>query len=195
MTFQAAYVGQKNTHLMVPMPYQQLELLPNGTTQESPYLSGNPTLKNEISHYFRHCLERQPDLQCLASCFAKAIIRRFAVQCSLHLLEMHDGFERLLRIVGRPDNTNIALLAEPLQSGSGVGTVLLRRHSDLNRLRDLRHPVRPQPQVWQGHEQGGHCVHRRLADQRYSQLAYRLPAHASGERCLRHQFARSQARL
>jgi Carboxypeptidase regulatory-like domain/TonB dependent receptor len=49
VTFQAGYVGQKNTHLMVPMPYQQLELLPNGTTQESPYLSGNPTLKNEIS--------------------------------------------------------------------------------------------------------------------------------------------------
>jgi hypothetical protein len=49
VTFQAAYVGQKNTHLMVPMPYQQLELLPNGTTQESPYLSGNPVLKNEIS--------------------------------------------------------------------------------------------------------------------------------------------------
>jgi hypothetical protein len=49
VTLQAGYVGQKNTHLMVPMPYQQLELLPNGTTQESPYLSGNPTLKNEIS--------------------------------------------------------------------------------------------------------------------------------------------------
>ena len=48
-TLQVGYVGQKNTHLMVPMPYNQLELLPNGTTEESPYLSGNPTLKNEIS--------------------------------------------------------------------------------------------------------------------------------------------------
>jgi len=48
-TLQVGYVGQKNTHLMVPMPYNQLELLANGTTQESPYLAGNPTLKNDIS--------------------------------------------------------------------------------------------------------------------------------------------------
>jgi hypothetical protein len=48
-TLQVAYVGQKNTHLMVPMPYNQLELLPGGATEESPYLSGNPTLKDEIS--------------------------------------------------------------------------------------------------------------------------------------------------
>ena len=34
---------------MVPMPYFQKELLPNGTVVGSPYLSGNPTLYNEIS--------------------------------------------------------------------------------------------------------------------------------------------------
>lgn len=47
-TFQVGYVGQRTTHLMVPMPYLQKELLPNGTVVNSPYLSGNPTLQSEI---------------------------------------------------------------------------------------------------------------------------------------------------
>jgi hypothetical protein len=48
-TFQVGYVGQRTTHLMVPMPYLQKELLPNGTVVNSPYLSGNPTLQSEIA--------------------------------------------------------------------------------------------------------------------------------------------------
>ncbi|HWQ53028.1 MAG TPA: TonB-dependent receptor [Bryobacteraceae bacterium] len=38
------YVGQHGTHLVVPMPYFQRQLLPNGTTIPSPYLAGNPLL-------------------------------------------------------------------------------------------------------------------------------------------------------
>lgn len=45
----AGYVGQHGTHLIVPMPYLQRQLLPNGTTIPSPYLSGNPTLQSEIA--------------------------------------------------------------------------------------------------------------------------------------------------
>ena len=45
-TLQAAYVGQKGTHLMVPMPYLQSELQSDGTITRSPYLSGNPQLAN-----------------------------------------------------------------------------------------------------------------------------------------------------
>ncbi len=48
LTLQAGYVGQRTTHLMVPMPYFQSQLLPNGTVAPSVYLSGNPTLQNEI---------------------------------------------------------------------------------------------------------------------------------------------------
>ncbi len=40
------YVGQKGHHLVVPMPYFQRQLLANGTTAPSPYLSGNPALRN-----------------------------------------------------------------------------------------------------------------------------------------------------
>jgi hypothetical protein len=45
---QAGYVGQKVTHLMVPMPYLQKDLLSNGTVINSPYLSGNPALQSEV---------------------------------------------------------------------------------------------------------------------------------------------------
>jgi len=48
-TLQVGYVGQKTTHLMVPMPYFQSQLLPNGTVAPSIYLSGNPTLQSEIT--------------------------------------------------------------------------------------------------------------------------------------------------
>ena len=47
-TLQVGYVGQRTTHLMVPMPYLQEKLLANGTVAPSDYLSGNPTLQSEI---------------------------------------------------------------------------------------------------------------------------------------------------
>jgi hypothetical protein len=54
-TFQIGYVGQHGTHLMVPMPYLQKQLLPNSACSKPPctapslYLSGNPALQNDIS--------------------------------------------------------------------------------------------------------------------------------------------------
>ena len=48
-TLQVGYVGQRTTHLMVPMPYFQEQLNPDGTVTPSPYLSGNATLHSEIS--------------------------------------------------------------------------------------------------------------------------------------------------
>lgn len=59
MVFTVGYVGQHGTHLMVPMPYFQLQLLAPGVspttgkpvTAPSPFLSGNPALDtiNQIS--------------------------------------------------------------------------------------------------------------------------------------------------
>jgi hypothetical protein len=50
-TLQVGYVGQHGTHLMVPMPYFQRQLLGRNAdgsprTAPSPYLSGNPALRN-----------------------------------------------------------------------------------------------------------------------------------------------------
>jgi len=47
-TIQASYVGQRNTHLMVPEPYFQKVLNPDGTVSPTRYLEGNPTLLAEI---------------------------------------------------------------------------------------------------------------------------------------------------
>lgn len=45
-TVQVGYVGQRGTHLAVPMPYAQLRLNSDGSVSPSPYLSGNPALSS-----------------------------------------------------------------------------------------------------------------------------------------------------
>ena len=47
-TVQVAYIGQHSDHLADILFANQKVLLPNGTAVPGPYLSGNPTLKNEI---------------------------------------------------------------------------------------------------------------------------------------------------
>ena len=47
-TLQVGYVGQRNTHLMVPVLASQKVLNPDGTVSPALYLSGNPTLQSEI---------------------------------------------------------------------------------------------------------------------------------------------------
>ncbi|MDQ2843224.1 MAG: TonB-dependent receptor [Acidobacteriota bacterium] len=49
LTAQVSYVGQNNDHLVVPVWASQLQKLPNGTNVPG-YLSGNPTLLNEIGN-------------------------------------------------------------------------------------------------------------------------------------------------
>ncbi len=48
MTASASYVGQRSTHLMVPMPYFQKVLNPDGTVSPTQYLAGNPSLLADI---------------------------------------------------------------------------------------------------------------------------------------------------
>jgi hypothetical protein len=54
-TVQVGYVGQHGTHLMVPMPYLQKQLLSNSAcltppcTAPSLYLGGNPALQSDLS--------------------------------------------------------------------------------------------------------------------------------------------------
>jgi hypothetical protein len=47
-TAQLGYVGQHGTHLMVPMPYLQKQLLPDGTAVPSMFFSGNPAFQSDI---------------------------------------------------------------------------------------------------------------------------------------------------
>lgn len=67
LTFQIGYVGQRGTHLMVPMNYNQQIVTPGGCSAPAsncvqtsngvfnllspgPYIGGNPTLKNDITY-------------------------------------------------------------------------------------------------------------------------------------------------
>jgi hypothetical protein len=45
---QLAYVGEHGSKLMVPVPYLQKQLHPDGTITPSPFLSGNPALQADI---------------------------------------------------------------------------------------------------------------------------------------------------
>ncbi len=47
-TISASYVGQRSTHLMVPMPYFQKVLNSDGTVSPTRYLAGNPSLLADI---------------------------------------------------------------------------------------------------------------------------------------------------
>ncbi len=47
-TLAVSYVGERTTHLMVPMPYFQKVLNANGTVSPTEYLAGNPQLLSEI---------------------------------------------------------------------------------------------------------------------------------------------------
>jgi hypothetical protein len=47
-TLSVSYVGQRSTHLMVPMPYFQKVLNPNGTVSQTRFLAGNPSLLSDI---------------------------------------------------------------------------------------------------------------------------------------------------
>ena len=112
-TLQVGYIGQRSTHLMVPMPYFQRRLNPDGSTSPSPYLSGNPALSSHRPD-LGHGEQRHPELQRAAGGSAQNDQQRSAIPGGLYVLEMHDQFQRLLRIVGWPDHAHIALLAEPL---------------------------------------------------------------------------------
>jgi len=47
-SLQVGYVGQYGTHLMVPLPFAQKRLNPDGTVSPSVFLSGNPSLVKDI---------------------------------------------------------------------------------------------------------------------------------------------------
>ncbi|MBI3697288.1 MAG: TonB-dependent receptor [Acidobacteria bacterium] len=61
----AGYVGQHGTHLIVPMPYFQRRLLPDGRTERSPFLAGNPLLAGitQISGTASDATQRYDGLQ------------------------------------------------------------------------------------------------------------------------------------
>ena len=80
----------------------------------SPYLCGNPTLQNEISQISGTASNGNQSYNALQAVLLKRLRQWVGILGRLHLFEVHDGLERLLRVVGRPDHADVALLAEPI---------------------------------------------------------------------------------
>src|SRR5438270_11162913 len=91
--------------------------------------------------------------------------------------------------MGWSDHSDLTVLAESVRQESGVGSLLLRRNPRFDQLCDIRYSFRTRSQVWKSHEQGGHRDRRRVAGQRYSQCAWRLPAYDLGWGRLGHEFS------
>src|SRR5262245_62873422 len=75
---------------------------------------------------FGNRVERQPAMRRPANDLAEAVRRGSSGPGGIHLLEGYGRFQRLLRLVGRSDDSVVTLLAEPLQRQSRVGADLLR---------------------------------------------------------------------
>lgn len=73
------YVGQHSTHLMVAMPYLQ-NLLVNGAVVQGPYLSGNPTLRGEISQISGTCSCANQEYDGLQATLRKRLSHGFEYQ-------------------------------------------------------------------------------------------------------------------
>ncbi len=82
MTLQAAYVGQRNTHLVVPQAYFQGVLQPNGTVAKTPFLAGNPTLQGEIGQISGTAADGNQSYNALQVVFQKRLAQGLEFQAN-----------------------------------------------------------------------------------------------------------------
>ena len=175
-TVQVGYVGQHGTHLMVPMPYLQRQLLADGTVAPSAYLAGNPTLQSDLSQISGTASVGSMKYNALQAVLQKRYASGLQYQVAYRFLEVHDRQQRLLRNVGinRSDACK-SLLPEYLQSFSRLRRMLLRCETRNQRLRCLRPAIRQRKTFWQRHELRCECGGRELVDQPDHLFTHRLP--------------------
>ena len=180
LVFTVGYVGQHGTHLMVPMPYFQRQLLgvdSTGTpiTAPSPYLSGNPALQNiaQISGTESNGNMRYDALQAnLQKRFSQGLQFNVAYTYSKCMSDSNGYY-------GAGVQAAFAkyLLAESLRQASGMGALLLRRHPRAHQLCSLRTSRRARQEVRQPLEPRGQRSGGQLATGWHSAIAGRFPAH------------------
>ena len=81
-TLQAAYVGQRNTHLMVPVMASQEILNSDGTVSPSPFLAGNQTLVSEIGVAKLTASNGNQDYDALQISFQKRLAKGLELQAN-----------------------------------------------------------------------------------------------------------------
>ena len=125
LTLQAAYVGQNNDHLMVPVNASQGVLEPNGTVLPSPYLAGNPVLAADGPTDKLTITDGIQNYNALQVSLHKRLGNGSRVSGKLHLVKMLDGFYRILRRLW-PGRRQLLLLAEHLRRPFLLRQLLLR---------------------------------------------------------------------
>ena len=100
---QAAYLGQHSDHLADILFANQKVLLPNGTAIPGPYLSGNPTLKDEIGQARLNETTGIQNYDALQISVQQRLSKRARVLVQLQLFEMSHQRDGLLRTIRRCD--------------------------------------------------------------------------------------------
>ena len=128
-TVQIGYVGQHGTHLMVPTPYLQKQLI-NGQPEPELYFQGNPTLLADISTGVRNRFDGLHDttthfkLSC-SNAFRNGLEGQVAYTWS-HCLTNNSGYYGTWGSATQATPA-IAVLPEPLQPWRRLRQLLLRR--------------------------------------------------------------------
>src|SRR5256885_9259833 len=117
-------------------------------------------------------IQRKHAIRRTAGRDSEANVKRTAISGCVHLLEVHDELERILRIMGRGDCSDISVLPERLQPEGGMGTVLLRYGACGERVFGIRDTGRPREEVRQRHESSAERDCRRMVGKSDRLLAH-----------------------
>ena len=114
-TIQAGYVGQRTSHLMVPMPYLQKKLLANGQVVNSDYLAGNPTLQNEIGQISGTESNGNQSYNALQAVLQKRLTDGLQYSVAYTYSKCMTDSSGYYGSWGGPDHADLSLLAESLR--------------------------------------------------------------------------------
>ena len=126
-TIQVGYVGQHGTHLMVPMPYLQRQLLPNsacGTppcTAPSVFFSGNPAFQSDISQISGTASVGSMNYHALQAVFQKRYSSGLQYQVAYTFSRCRTDNSGYYGNWGAHSGAGQSVLPEPIRSQGGLG--------------------------------------------------------------------------
>ena len=126
-TIQVGYVGQHGTHLMVPMPYLQSQLLPNSAcatppcTAPSYFLSGNPAFQSDISQISGTASVGSSNYHALQAVFQKRYSSGLQYQVAYTFSRCRTDNSGYYGNWGAQANPGESLLPEPVRSEELTG--------------------------------------------------------------------------
>ena len=190
MTLQAGYVGQRTTHLMVPMPYLQKQLNADGTVSPSAYLAGNPTLQNDIGQISGTASDGNQSYNALQAVLQQRYSNGLQFQVAYTYSKCLTDSSGYYGSWGGQTTPTSPYWQDLYDKKAEWGTLLLRRNPRAFELRDIQPAFRPRQAVRQEPEQGGERGAWRLGNQCPTELPLRLRLDGFGSGRFGHELAR-----